>query len=119
MNPPHFLVFIGANPSLSTELLTLEGSFPGMKLVAPAAPKGGFVISELTVGAALDALADSLGRQESHSGAAKLTIWTYKPDNHETFSVLWRSFGRSGWVEFIPSNLIHKFDPLVYTSKTE
>jgi hypothetical protein len=111
MSTSHFLVFVGASPTLSTELQVLKHSFQDMQVIAPAAGKRGHGISDRTVRAALEALALSLGEQQSHSQVAKLTVWAYRSDTLKMIEQLWNSFGRSGWIELVPTNLLDKIRP--------
>jgi hypothetical protein len=111
VSAPHFLVFVGAGASLSTELAALKRRFQDLEVVAPAAAKQARGISNVAVQDALNSLALVLRKQGSTKHPAKLTVWAYGPDRPDQFLTLWECFGRSSWIELLPEHLVHKDGP--------
>jgi len=107
----HFLVFIGASPSLSTELVTLQKGFVDVKVIAPAARKDDRGVSRSNVDKASEEFITALRSASDQSSPARLSVWCFLPASADQVEMLWRSFGRSAWIEFIPTSLINKDRP--------
>ncbi|UFX45236.1 hypothetical protein HAP47_0000395 [Bradyrhizobium sp. 41S5] len=107
----HFLVFVGASPSLSTELLALQKRFVDVKVIAPAARKGDRGISQANVERASEEFITALKSATEQDSPARLSVWCFAPESADSVEMLWHSFGRSAWIEFVPSNLINKDRP--------
>lgn len=108
MTAPHYVVFVGASASLSTELGTLAKRFEEVKVLAPAMPKLHRGLSDASTKAALDCLFREMAKDESQAEPARLTIWSYEPTTTNQLDTLWSTFGRSAWVEMVPADLINK-----------
>jgi hypothetical protein len=105
MSAPHYLVFIGATPSLSTELLKLRASFSNIRVVALAAPKHARGASDHAVHTAISNLKKSLAQDGRHNDEARLSVWAYELTSPAEFAHLWKAFGHAAWVEMIPGRL--------------
>ncbi|WP_334518316.1 hypothetical protein [Bradyrhizobium sp. AZCC 2230] len=42
---------------------------------------------------------------------ARLTVWSYEPNQEVDFKSLWDVFGKAAWIELIPRRLVHKDRP--------
>ncbi len=107
MSINHYIVFVGATPSLSTELLLLRPEFQKTAIIAPAISKRERARPELAVKRALGALVNTM-RNEDHTEVARLSVWTYAPSSQSEMEAIWKIFGNSAWVEFIPRSFISK-----------
>jgi hypothetical protein len=107
----HFLIFIGPSPALSTELLSLQKSFVDVRVIALAARKEHIGLCETSVERASSAFIEALTPLDDQKSAARLSVWCFLPQSADRIELLWRAFGRSAWIEFIPINLIHKDRP--------
>jgi hypothetical protein len=105
MSTPHYLVFIGPTPSLSTELLKLSFESKEIQMVAPAARKHDKGASERAIQDALSSLKAALARDDRHREAARLSVWTFEPEREVQFETLWRAFGTAAWIELVPARL--------------
>lgn len=108
MSTPHFLVFVGASASLSTELGALKTRFADLEILAPAMPKNKRGLSDFAISHSIDILIQRLRSLSSHNQPARLTVWAYGPTAPESFQSLWSNYGKSAWVELIPMSLMHK-----------
>ncbi len=111
MTAPHYIGFVGANRALSDELLQLERRISGCRLVAPVATKNERDITDKSIQELAAALTGRLERDKSVAEAARLSIWAYEPRSPADLSSMWNTFGRSGWIEFVPSDLRDKIVP--------
>jgi|HubBroStandDraft_6_1064221.scaffolds.fasta_scaffold609683_2 hypothetical protein len=108
MTAPHFLVFVGAGPSLSTELNALRPRFEGITVVAPAMGKHERGMTVVAIQRAVTGLVEQLRAQQAHREPARLSVWSYEPADPVQFSWLWQSFGKSAWIELVPAFLKNK-----------
>jgi hypothetical protein len=108
MTAPHFVVFVGASPSLSTELTALKGRFEGISIVAPAVGRHERGITTAAIRRAMAGLIETLRRQETHREPARLSVWSYEPTDPNQFGLLWSTFGKSAWIELIPRSFTNK-----------
>jgi hypothetical protein len=108
MSPPHFLVFVGASPSLSTELTVIRNAFTETAVIAPAVPKGERGLTNIAVQRATQALIGALRAGENYREPARLSVWSYEPEHADQFGWLWNVFGKSAWIELIPADLKDK-----------
>ncbi|URK88558.1 hypothetical protein LP421_15980 [Rhizobium sp. RCAM05350] len=108
MTTLHYLVFVGATPSLSTELLKLTKRIQDMVVIAPAMPKGRRGLSSHAIEASLKATFEKLQQSNSNSEPARFSVWSYNPLDQHELELLWGAFGRASWVEFVPENLKDK-----------
>ena len=106
MTAPHFLVFVGASPSLSTELQALKNRFQGIEVVAPAVGRHHRGLTKTAVQRAVAAVVEALKAQHSHREPARLSVWSYEHLNQ--FQWLWDAFGKAAWIELIPATLNNK-----------
>lgn len=104
----HFLVFIGASPSLSTEILRISRRFTGTQIVAPAMGKADRVISKQSISRSVTALVEKMREASAFDQPARLSVWAYQPESVPQMEALWREFGSSAWIEFVPSQLKNK-----------
>lgn len=107
MSTQHFFAFIGATASLSTELSTLERALGGLRVVAPALKKKERDSFDLAVTRVLRELVE-LMRGGDNSETARLSLWAYDLTDAKQMDELWRVFGASAWIEFVPRTLVHK-----------
>lgn len=105
MSAPHYLVFIGATPSLSTELLKLRASYADVRVIALASPKYAKGASEQAVHIAISNLKKSLAEDGRHNDEARLSVWAYEFTSPVEFRSLWKAFGCAAWVEMVPTRL--------------
>ncbi|MCC8937810.1 hypothetical protein H8A99_15350 [Bradyrhizobium sp. Arg68] len=111
MSTPHFLVFVGPSPSLSTELEKLRDGFGGLNVIAVAVPKEQRGLSSTAISRSIGALLEELKKHKQHDQPARLTVWAYAPGAPEDFQSLWAAFGKAAWVELLPLDLMHKDRP--------
>jgi hypothetical protein len=111
MSTKHYVLFIGASASLSTEIMLLSGRIADSKIVAPAMGKKFTGVNKQSVHTALEALFNLMTADGGQVETARLSIWAYGPPNPEQLEVVWDAFGRSAWVEFVPVGLMHKDGP--------
>jgi hypothetical protein len=90
MSAPHFLVFVGAGPSLSTELNGLKSRFEGITVVAPAVGRCERGLTQVAVQRAVTGLIEALKGGKTHREPARLSVWTYEPADPNQFHQLWR-----------------------------
>jgi hypothetical protein len=107
MSTENFVVFVGGTASLSSELLAI-GRRTQTVVVAPAAVKGKRGINERSLQAAQRDLAQSLRERPVQSDWARLTVWAYQPSDENAVQAMWRAFGTSGWIEYIPRDLMNR-----------
>src|SRR5450756_629037 len=105
MSAPHYLVFVGATPSLSTELLKIKASYSNARVIALAAPKYAKGASKHAVETAISNLKKSLAEDGRHNEEARLSVWAYEFTSVEEFTSFWSAFGRAGWIETVPAKL--------------
>jgi hypothetical protein len=103
MSAPHYLVFIGATPSLSTELLRLQSSYSNVRVIALAARKSAKGTSEQAIQSAISNLKKSLAEDGRHNDEARLSVWAYEFASPDEFRSLWEVFGCAAWIEVIPA----------------
>lgn len=108
MTAPHFIVFVGAGPSLSTELMALKGRFKDAVIVAPAVARNVRGITNVAIERALAGLVAALKSQKTHHEPARLSVWFYEHTNTNQFARLWSVFGKSAWIELVPRTLVDK-----------
>lgn len=104
----HYIVFIGANAALSTELGSLSSGIKGARIVAPAVKKKQVGATRPAISIAMDSLVSELAKATSHSEPARLSLWFYEPENADQFRAVWAAFGHSAWVETVPRSLVNK-----------
>ena len=104
----HYVVFIGATPSLSTELNGLAKRIRSCVVVAPAMKKGQTVVCEASVAAYAKMLYAELAKLPSHTEPARLSVWYYDALSEAQLTLLWQSFGKAAWVEAIQNDLRDK-----------
>ncbi|WP_197524518.1 hypothetical protein [Novosphingobium resinovorum] len=111
MASTHFIVFIGAGASLSTNLLSLGKRIAKSKVIAPAMGKKSVGVNEQSVEKAVEALYRAMKDEQAPAETARLSIWGYGPPSPDDLAHLWEAFGRSAWIEFIPIEYVHKETP--------
>lgn len=111
MKIDHYIVFIGANAALSTELGSMRSRIEGARIVAPAVKKRQIGATQPAISIAMEALVSELAKATSHSEPARLSLWFYDPDNADQFRNVWAAFGHSAWVESVPRSLMNKIGP--------
>jgi hypothetical protein len=94
---------VGATASLSTELLSLQKRIARSIVIAPAMSKKALGLNKDSVDASLKAAFDDLMKAISHLEPARLSVWSYEPLNQYQLDLLWSIFGKSAWVEFVPT----------------
>jgi hypothetical protein len=105
MSAPHYLVFIGATPSLSTELLKLRASYPSVCVIAIAAPKHAKGTNDRSVQTAITNLKKILAEDGRLNDEARLSVWAYEFTSIDEFKSVWKAFGCAAWVESVPARL--------------
>jgi len=108
MSTPHYIVFIGASPSLSTTLAVLVRRDEGVRLVAPAAKHSQRGITLQSISTAVDKLVAVMRADPIGNEVARLSLWAYAPSEFASFEAIWTAFGRAAWIEYIPANLKDK-----------
>lgn len=111
MTLEHYIVFIGANAALSTELGSMKARIEGARVIAPAAKKTQVGATQPAISRAIQSLAKELANAESHSQPARFSLWLYEPDNADQFRAVLKAFGHSAWVETVPRSLVNKVRP--------
>ncbi|MDA5092483.1 hypothetical protein O2N63_00065 [Aliiroseovarius sp. KMU-50] len=111
MTVEHYIVFIGANAPLSTELTSMKARIAGACILAPAAKKKQVGATRASISLALRVLVKELYNAGGHSEPARLSLWFYEPETAEQFREVWSTFGHSAWVETVPRNLVNKVRP--------
>jgi hypothetical protein len=102
-----YIVFIGATPSLSTDLLALNSRL-AVTVIAPAIPKREKGRIAPTVRRAIDSLMQRLNADSKLQEKSRLSAWTYSHWARNDLSYLWDEIGRSAWIELVPSDHIDK-----------
>ena len=102
-----YLVFVGATPSLSTELLTLSSRL-SVTVIAPAVSKQQRGATLPAIRRAICNLMQKMRTEPTLDRISRLSIWTFPPTGQSDFGLIWNEIGRYGWMEVIPSNLINK-----------
>lgn len=105
MERADIIVFVGAPPSLSTELLKLKTRGGGRRVIAVASPKSQRGINAMTVAAAAKKAALSL--VEADVEVATFSVWAYE-ETQTQFDLLWRAFGQCAWIVLLPARLRDK-----------
>jgi len=108
MTIEHYIVFIGAGASLSTDLALLEGRISKSKIVAPAVKKQYVGTTETAVRLAAIKLYGELAVDDPPSQKARLYLWMYQPTSSEQFELVWKTFGHASWLEIVPRDYLHK-----------
>jgi hypothetical protein len=108
---PHFLVFVGASPSLSTELVSLRSRFIGIEVIAPAAKKSERGLTRSASIEATASLTRALKSRDTQRESARLSVWAYEPTESAQFGFLWETFGKAAWIELLPRTLNNKDRP--------
>lgn len=111
MTAPHFLVFVGAGPTLSTELQTIAAQAEATVVVAPAVGKSDRGLTRAAIQRAIDSLVLALERRSEPREPARLSVWSYIPGTETQFSMLWSAFGKSALIEFVPATLENRDRP--------
>src|SRR5262249_28048470 len=111
MTATHYFVFVGAGPSLSTELRALKSRFNEIEIIAPAVGKHERGLTTAAVKRALCQLIRALRSEPTQSEPARLSVWSYEPLDVRQFGWLWSAFGKSAWIELVPSTLTDKDRP--------
>lgn len=111
MTIDHYIVFIGANAPLSTELGSLSSGIRGARIVAPAVKRKQVGATRPAISIAMASLVSELAKAASHSEPARLSLWFYEPENADQFRAVWAAFGHSAWVETVPRSLVNKVGP--------
>ena len=108
MTIEHYIVFIGAGASLSTDLASLERRISKSKVVAPAMKKQHVGTTDTAVRLTAVKLYNELVVEDSPSEKARLYLWMYQPTNFEQLELVWRTFGHASWLETVPRDYLDK-----------
>jgi hypothetical protein len=111
MSTKHYVLFIGASASLADELSPLAGRIVNSKIVAPAMKKALIGVNKQSVQDAMKALFDLMAADGAQLETARFSVWAYGPPTSNQLEILWETFGRSAWIEFVPVDLTHKVRP--------
>ncbi|MFZ4689065.1 MAG: hypothetical protein ACOYLS_07495 [Polymorphobacter sp.] len=111
MSTKHYVVFVGASASLSSELNSLAGRIANSKIIAPAMGKKITGVNEQSVQTSVEALFTLMAVDGTQLETARFSIWAYGPPAPNQLQLLWNTFGRSAWIEFVPVDLMHKNGP--------
>src|SRR5215472_9515154 len=101
-----YLVFVGATPSLSTELLTLRSRL-SVTVIAEASTKNKRGGHPEAISRAISGLIRAIRSSDKTTVVGRLSVWMHA-ETGDRFDQLWNEVGRYGWVELIPSTLIDK-----------
>lgn len=108
MSTKHYVLFIGASASLSSELISLADRVANSKVIAPAMKKHLIGVNAQSVNTAAIELVNLIAADGMQVEAARFSIWIYGPPSLDQLKILWNIFGRSAWIEFVPIDLMHK-----------
>lgn len=111
MTVEHYIVFVGANAPLSTELTSMKSRITGARVLAPAVKRKSVGATPAAISLALGSLAKELAAEVSHSEPARLSLWLYEPTTADQFRDIWKAFGHAAWVEIVPRRLMNKVRP--------
>lgn len=111
MTTKHYIVFIGANASLSTELLRIQSRLPNVKIIAPIMGKKKIGINVVSSSVAIAKLFEELADGRDSEGKARLSVWFYQPNDASQLDHIWNAFGHSAWVQMIPRSYFDKNRP--------
>lgn len=111
MSTKHYVLFVGASASLSSGLISLTGRIANSKVIAPAMGKKLTGVNEQSVHTSVEALFNIMAADGDQLETARFSIWTYGPPSPAQLEILWGTFGRSAWIEFVPVDLMHKDVP--------
>jgi hypothetical protein len=105
----HFLVFIAPSRALSDELSALKRRFGNLSIVAPVPRKQpAFDRLRNSIKESLVALQLALQQSASQTEPARLSVWQYEPNEEFEKELVWQTFGRSAWIEYVPRLLENK-----------
>lgn len=111
MPTKHYVLFIGASASLSSGLISLAGRIANSKIIAPAMGKKFTGVNKQSVHTSVKALFTLMAADGTQIETARFSIWAYGPPAPGQLQILWDTFGRSAWIEFVPVDLMHKDGP--------
>lgn len=107
----HYLLFVGPSASLSTEVVRLAGRIAGSEIVAPAMSKALVGVNNQSIERVLEQLHARVRLEGDQFETARLSIWAYGPPQPHQLDIIWKAFGRSAWIEFVPMHYMHKDRP--------
>ncbi len=111
MTIKHYIVFVGADKPLSTELLKIEKRLPSVKIIAPAMGNSKTEVNEVSSKVAIENLYKELAASENLKETARLSVWFYQPTDESQIEHIWEAFGHSAWVQMIPRSYLDKHNP--------
>lgn len=111
MTIDHYIVFVGAGASLSTELKIIEGRLPRVRIISSVMGKKHAGVNKVSSDASILALFKELANGKVSKETARLSVWFYKPSEAGQMDHIWNAFGHSAWVQSIPRSYMHKNGP--------
>ena len=102
-----YVVFLGATPSLSTELQVLCRRL-GVVVVAEAIRKHERGDIPRSIARAISGLIQKVRAAMDYDQPSRLSVWAYSLPNREIADYLWEMVGTYAWIEFIPNNFENK-----------
>ena len=104
----HYIVFIGANADLSTQLKSMEARIVGARIVAPAMNKKQVGATQIAISKAMESFVGELSKTKCQLERTRFSLWLYDPGKTDQILEVFNAFGHSAWVETVPRNLINK-----------
>lgn len=105
----HYLLFVGATPSLAQELLKIHRAYQAVDVLAPAQKKGERGVTDAAIENCLTILFQRLSAlaPEQHRQPQRLTVWSYEQADHvgEPIKLLSEKLGSLAWIEPVPAKL--------------
>lgn len=111
MTIEHYIVFVGASASLSTELHMIERRLPRVKIISPVMGKKLTGVNKLSSDVAILDLFKELANGKVSKEIARLSVWFHQPNEAGQMDHIWNAFGHSAWVQMIPRSYLHKNRP--------
>lgn len=108
MSVTHYVAFVGGGQTLINELAISSRRMHGLRMVSSPVKKGERGITIAALNRAVADVCAQLKAETDPTEFARLSVWVYEPRTEEAFQALWKVFGRSAWVEFVPADLEHK-----------
>lgn len=104
----HFLVFVGANAAIASELKVLEKGTKNLTVVAPAVRKQDVGPTSVAIERSKAELVAAVRAANPIDEKCRLTVCSFPSDDYDVIRLLWRAFGGAAWVQFVSQVNLHK-----------
>jgi hypothetical protein len=104
----HFLVFVGANAAIASELKVLEKGTKNLAVVAPAVRKQDVGPTPVAIERSKAELVAAVRAVNPIDEKCRLTVCSFPSDDYDVIRLLWRAFGGAAWVQFVSQVNLNK-----------